>query len=134
MMGQGFIRLILAIGVMGALSACAATGTSPGGGAAATAPRPVPAASTTPPPAPTIRDPLIGQSANAVTRLFGTPRLDVREGAGRKLQFTGAACVLDVYLYPPRSGADAVVSHLDARNAAGADVDYRQCVSALRQR
>jgi hypothetical protein len=77
---------------------------------------------------------LMGSNAAALTRMFGTPRLDLREGAAHKLQFTGTSCVLDAYLYAPREGAEPVVTHVDTRNLEGADVDMAGCVGALRRR
>lgn len=76
---------------------------------------------------------VMGKDANALTRLFGQPRLDVVEAYGRKLQFTGKACVLDAYLYPDNKGAE-VVTHVDARRADGAEVDRAACVDALGRR
>lgn len=73
---------------------------------------------------------VMGKDANALTRLFGQPRLDVVEAYGRKLQFTGKACVLDAYLYPDNKGNE-VVTHVDARRGDGAEVDRAACVDAL---
>ncbi len=78
---------------------------------------------------------LIERNAQDVQRLFGTPRLDVVEGDMRKLQFSGEACVLDVFLYPLRSGAEPVATYVDARRASdGREVDRAACVAALRRR
>ena len=77
---------------------------------------------------------VIGADTAALQRQFGTPRLDVWEGDARKLQFSGEACVLDVYLYPPRRGGDAVVTHVDARLPDGRDTDKAACVQTLSQR
>src|SRR3546814_8937291 len=41
------------------------------------------------------------------------------EGAGRKLQFSGSNCTLDVYFYAPRAGANPVATHVDARTPDG---------------
>jgi hypothetical protein len=77
---------------------------------------------------------VIERDAAEVQRLFGTPRLDVFEGDMRKLQFSGEACVLDVFLYPLRSGAEPVATHVDARRASdGREVDRAACVAALRR-
>lgn len=77
-------------------------------------------------------DGLIGANADRLTRQFGTPQLDVREGDARKLQFTGDACVLDVYLYPLSPGAEPTATYVDARRASdGLDVDRVSCVRAL---
>ena len=66
---------------------------------------------------------------------FGPPRLDVREGDMRKLQFTGEACVLDVFLYPLRPGAEPVATHVEARRTSdGLDVDRAACIAALARR
>jgi len=73
----------------------------------------------------------MGQSATALQAQFGRPELDVREGEARKLQFTGAACVLDAYLYPSASGREAIVTHVDARLPDGRDIDRASCVAAL---
>lgn len=77
---------------------------------------------------------VIGRGARALSALFGTPDLDVREGPARKLQFLGPACVLDVYLYPPRGGGDPVATHVDARLPDGRDMDRSSCVAALSRR
>ncbi len=75
---------------------------------------------------------VIGQGANGLQRQFGTPQLDVREGDARKLQFRGEACVLDIYLYPLRPGAEPTATYVDARRSSdGLDVDRASCVAAL---
>ncbi len=76
----------------------------------------------------------MGRSANALIALFGSPGLDAREGPARKLQFLGPACVLDAYLYAPRRGGDAVVTHVDARLPDGRDTDRAACVETLSRR
>ena len=91
-----------------------------------------------PPPAPTYStlglESVIGRGARALSALFGAPDLDVREGSARKLQFLGPACVLDVYLYPPRGGGDPIATHVDARLPDGRDMDRSSCVAALSRR
>ncbi len=77
---------------------------------------------------------VIGASADQLSRQFGTPRLEVWEGDARKLQFSGGACVLDVYLYPPAAGRDPQATYVDARRASdGADVDRAACIAALKK-
>ena len=77
---------------------------------------------------------VIGADTAALQRQFGTPRLDVWEGDARKLQFTGEACVLDIYLYPPSAGATPTATYVEARRASdGLDVDRASCVTALRK-
>ena len=75
---------------------------------------------------------VIERDAPALLNTFGPPRLDVREGDMRKLQFSGEACVLDVYLYPLRPGGEPVATYVDARRPSdGLDVDRAACVAAL---
>jgi hypothetical protein len=75
---------------------------------------------------------VIGKDKDALIRLFGTPRLDVIEVSGRKLQFAKTACILDAYLYT--EGGREVVTYIDARRSDGAEVDRVACVNALQQR
>ena len=63
---------------------------------------------------------------------FGQPRLDVWEGDARKLQFSGTACILDLYLYPTTRSRDPLASYAEARRSDGRDVDKAACVTALR--
>jgi hypothetical protein len=77
---------------------------------------------------------VIGVDSTALQRMFGAPRLDVWEGDARKLQFSGEACVLDVYLYPARPGVAPTSTYVDARRASdGLDVDRAACVKALKK-
>lgn len=77
---------------------------------------------------------VIGRDATALANIFGPPRLEVKEGDAMKLQFTGRACVLDIYLYPLTPGARPSATHVEARRASdGEDVDRAACVRALRR-
>lgn len=77
---------------------------------------------------------MIGRDAGDLARLFGEPRLDIHEGAAHKLQYANDHCILDVYLYPPREGTEAVVTHIDTRTPEGEATDLAECVRALRRR
>ena len=130
------------LAVIPLLSACGSTGSGPVQGArAATAARPAIRQPITRPP-PTVRvhmmpglEGVIGATVGDLTRQFGVPRLDVWEGDARKLQFSGTACVLDIYLYPSEGGREPQATYVDARRASdGMDVDRAKCVSALRRR
>jgi hypothetical protein len=78
---------------------------------------------------------VIEQNFAGLVRQFGSPRLEVAEGDMRKLQFSGQACVLDVFLYPLREGGEPVATYVDARRPSdGQDVDRAACVQALRRR
>ena len=76
---------------------------------------------------------VIGADRSGLERQFGAPRLDVREGDALKLQWSGGACILDVYLYPPPRGGEPSASYVDARRGDGRDVDKASCVTALKQ-
>lgn len=95
-------------------------------------------AAAAPAPRPTLStrglEAVIGKDANALIRLFGQPRIDVIEVQGRKLQFSGRACILDAYLYPDGRNGTEIVTHVDARRSDGAEVDRVQCVNALMAR
>ena len=105
----------------------------------------VPPTAPKPPPKPVFRTPevqrlpglesVIDKDAAVLTRQFGKPQLEVREGDMRKLQFAGAPCVLDVYLYPLRPGSEPIATHVDARRSSdGLDVDRAACIAALMRR
>lgn len=78
---------------------------------------------------------VIGTNQAQLTRTFGPPRLDVWEGDARKLQFTGTACVLDVFLYPSTASKEPHATYVEARRSSdGRDVDRAACVAALRRK
>ena len=78
---------------------------------------------------------VIGNDAAGLIRQFGQPRLDIVEGDARKLQFSGTACVLDAYLYPPMAGKEPLATYIDARRPSdGQDVDRAACIAALKVR
>jgi hypothetical protein len=76
-------------------------------------------------------DGVMGSSARGLIAQFGRPDLELSEGPTHKLQFLSAACVLDAYLLSPRSGAEPVVVHVDARQPDGREMDRASCVAAL---
>lgn len=120
-------RLILALPPLVALAGC---------GGAGTVARPARIA-----PPPTLNrvglERVMGQDAAGLTRLFGPPDADTREGNARRLQFAGRFCVLDAYLYP-RDGAQGSgephVTWLDAREPDGSSIDRASCIAALTRR
>ena len=93
-----------------------------------------------PPPPPSASDSavglerILGQPANALSKLFGKPDAELTEGAGRKMQFGSDICVLDAYLYAPKGGGTPVVTYVDARQRNGAPIDRASCVAALVRR
>jgi len=99
-------------------------------------PSPPPVAVTrSPPMTKTGLDRVLGQTARGLTALFGEADQDVREAEGaRRIQFAGPICILDAYLYPPRSGGEGEVTYVDARQPDGKDIDRASCVAALTRR
>lgn len=77
---------------------------------------------------------VIGATANTLMNIFGAPRLDVREGDVRKLQYSGEPCVLDIYLYPVSSQPEPVATWVESRRRSdGLDVDRASCIAAMRR-
>ena len=138
-------RLLAALALVPLLAACAASGGKPVKPASAPQAKPVsrtiavrPPVRKPPPPAQVQALPgletVIGATAADLTRQFGPARLDTWEGDARKLQFTGLACVLDVFLYPGAQGREPQATYVDARRASdGKEVDRIACISALRK-
>jgi hypothetical protein len=123
------MKRILGVSAAFALAGCAAV---PAGRPAAQAPAPVQQ-----PPASAYGKPgsaVLGANARALTRMFGDPRLDIRERTARKLQFANGRCVLDAYLYTSAKGKEPVVTHVDTRLPDGRDTDPAGCISALQGR
>ena len=80
-------------------------------------------------------DNLNGMTQVDLTEHLGTPRTQIREGDGLKLQFAGPNCVLDAYLYPPAGGSGAVrVSHVDARTFQGVPSSPKACIASIEGR
>lgn len=78
---------------------------------------------------------VIGSPAAAITRRFGEPRIDLAEGDARKLQFSGATCVLDIYFYPMAATAEPTATHVEARlRQGGAAVDAGSCIREVERR
>lgn len=77
---------------------------------------------------------IVGQNAAGLTRVFGQPDADVREGTARKLQFRSAICILDAYLYPKKAGEEPRVTWIDTRQRDGSTIDRASCVAALTRR
>ena len=75
---------------------------------------------------------VIGADAKSLIRLLGEPRLDIRDPAARKLQFSDGRCVLDAYLYPPRPRREPVVTYAEARTTDGNAMDWQTCASQLK--
>ncbi|HOB13017.1 MAG TPA: hypothetical protein PK680_00390 [Novosphingobium sp.] len=129
----------LSLGLL--LSACASGGTTIPPSRPQTVPKvPVRTPGQVPPPRPQVQvapglERVIGATGADLTAQFGPARLEVWEGDARKLQFSGTACVLDIYLYPPAPGREPQATYVEARRASdGQDVDRAACIAALRRR
>lgn len=98
-----------------------------------TPPQPGRATSIPVPPGMAALTTVLGQNAAGLVAQFGQPILDVSEGSSRKLQFGGPICVLDAYLYPPRTGNGApVVTFAETRQRDGSPIDQASCAAALK--
>ena len=140
-----FPRLLAALALATMLAGCGGSGGSQVKSVSTPPPKPAsrtlavrPPVRKPPPPAQVQALPgletVIGATAADLARQFGTARLDTWEGDARKLQFTGLACVLDVYLYPSAQGREPQATYVDARRASdGKEVDRIACISALRK-
>jgi len=80
---------------------------------------------------PAQRNDLIGLTAPQLIAIFGAPALQVREGAGLKLQFRGRNCVLDTYLYPEPTQEHVTY---EARSPSGEPANAQGCYDALKSR
>jgi hypothetical protein len=134
-------RFLIMLALVPALAACASSGVKPAPVVTARQPRvAVRTPVKTPPPVARIQaapglEGVVGANADSLTRQFGQPRLEVWEGDARKLQFSGSACVLDVFLYPAARGGEPQATYVEARRASdGQEVDRAACVSALRKK
>lgn len=78
---------------------------------------------------------VIGSPAEVLTRRFGAPRIDLIEGDARKLQFAGAACVIDIYLYHVAAAAQPTATHIEARlRQGGTPADPGACIREVEGR
>lgn len=78
---------------------------------------------------------VIGAPAAALTTRFGAPRIDLAEGDARKLQFAGATCVVDIYLYPLAAATEPTATHVEARlRQGGAPADPGACIREIMRR
>jgi hypothetical protein len=102
--------------------------------AAACAPRPqvTTAPVPTPPPPQVGQSPLQGLNVQELVAQFGKPALQVHEGSSMKLQFRGALCVLDAYLYPSSRDGQLRVTYVDTRRPSGEDTNQAACIVALK--
>ena len=127
-------RMIGSAMLAGLLAACA------GGGAPAPASRTAAGPRSTVVVVPQVMAPaglggVIGSRADALTRRFGEPRIDLAEGDARKLQFAGSSCVLDVFLYPVAAGTEPTATHVAARlRQGGTAVDAGACIREVERR
>jgi hypothetical protein len=131
-------KIIAGLAVLSLLSGCATQPAAP-----QPASKPVQSGKTVKPakrPEPVPTQPLrnvsglekvIGKDARTLVGLFGPAVQDVREQGARKLQFGGAGCILDAYLYPPSAGREPVVTYVDARLPDGRDTDRAACIMTL---
>ena len=83
---------------------------------------------------PAQRGDLIGLTTQELGERLGAPGFQVREGPGVKLQWAGASCVLDAFLYPAPGTNVLRVTWVDARRPSGDPTDRAGCLAALEAR
>ncbi len=76
-------------------------------------------------------DRVLGKDARSLVGMFGPATLDVREEGSRKLQFGGAGCVLDAYLYPSAKGREPITTYVVTRLPDGRETDKAACIMQL---
>jgi hypothetical protein len=132
------MRLVAVAALAVLLAGCAGgSGTPPPRRSASTATAPVRSNIVVVPEvmAPAGLEGVIGSPAAALTRRFGSPRIDLVEGDARKLQFAGSQCVLDIFLYPVAASAEPTATHVEARlRQGGAAADAGACIREVEKR
>ena len=97
-------------------------------GGCATTPARIPIAAQ-PAPRPYVAPPglerVMGKTPATVIALLGSPRLDRTEGKTRQLQYSGKACVLDLYAVGP------VITYAEARKPTGLPNDPVTCLNLI---
>lgn len=78
-------------------------------------------------------DRLKGLNRADLVAILGEPSFQRVDGPASLLRYRDASCMLDLFLYvPPDGGGEAArVSHIEARDVAGAAVTPRECFGAL---
>jgi hypothetical protein len=116
------------------------TAATPGRAGPTAAPEtpPAGAASRSPAPGPEIEvdaDPkrLAGLDRAGLAKILGEPAFQRLDGPAALLRYRDPACLLDVFLYPPRGKRDAEkrVDHVEARAVDGGAIEVRDCFAAL---
>ncbi len=113
------VSRLLSLALLAGLAACA---TAP-------PPPPLPPPERRAPP-PMGLERIMGSTAEGVTKLLGPASLDRSEGPARQLQFIRPPCVLDVFLYPGKTGVP-VVTTAAARKPDGSKIDAGACLRLI---
>jgi len=77
---------------------------------------------------------LLGLEPKDVQAILGEVSLKRWEGAAQMMQFTGEACILDVYFYEEAPGQAFRATFLAARRASGEGMEAGLCLRALLER
>lgn len=136
---MNFPRLGPAIAVLAILLSAGCTAVTPPAAPEPVAPPPEPAVLEiieVPPPEPPRPDPrdLLGMTGEEVALLLGPPGLLRKEPPAEVWRYSGARCLLHLFLYPEDEGPNFKVSHYEAltRDAAptSADICYIDLIEA----
>lgn len=66
-----------------------------------------------------------------VIGLLGKPELKRRERQAELWQYRSTTCVLNLFVYPNKSGKAPAVTHAEARARAGGVIPTRMCLASL---
>lgn len=117
----------------------------------ASAPEPELAPRPAPPPAPRLRSPLaspdthvsvdtnrlpgpdflLGMTRDGVRELLGRPGFIRRDGTAVLLQYRGATCILDIFLYKDPATAAVTVTHVEVRGRNVLNQPRQECFLGL---
>ena len=93
-------------------------------------PRPTPAAAPSPTP---MADParLVGLAPVELAQALGRPDLTRRDGPAEVWQYTGAGCILDIFLYATEEDSGHRVAYIEVRGLVPETASPRACFTAL---
>jgi hypothetical protein len=74
---------------------------------------------------------LVGLDRNGVTALLGKPGFTRNDGPARVLQYSSAACVLDLFLYRKETEISHRVTHVEMRGLGAIETTPVVCMRSL---
>jgi len=100
-------------------------------------PEAAPETALAPPPAPVVPklnpDELRGSVSEQVTTLLGDPDFRRDDAPAQLMQYRGARCILDLFLYVDEAGGPHRVAHIETRGRTVAKISGEDCLQSLLQ-